>query len=200
VAALVPRYRLVAVVTGRPAAEAAGILGVEGVRYVGLYGMEGAPPAPGALAQALRLAAARVPGAWVEEKGASLAVHYRQAPDPAAARASLIRSLGGAAREAGWEVVEGKMVLEVVPPDRPMKGAAVERLAREAGLAAVLYAGDDVADLDAFAALDRLAGQGVAAVRVAVAGPETPGELLRRADVVMEGPAGLVELLGELAR
>jgi trehalose 6-phosphate phosphatase len=92
------------------------------------------------------------------------------------------------------------MVLEVVPPDRPMKGAAVERLAREAGLAAVLYAGDDVADLDAFAALDRLAGQGVAAVRVAVAGPETPGELLRRADVVVEGPAGLVELLGELAR
>ncbi len=199
VAALVPRYRVVAVVTGRPAAEAAGILGVEGVRYVGLYGIEGAPPPPPALAEAARRAAAGVPGAWVEEKGASLAVHYRQAPEPVAARASLVRSLGAAAREAGWEVVEGKMVLEVVPPDRPMKGAAVERLGREAGLAAVLYAGDDVADLDAFAALDRLAGRGVEVVRVAVAGPETPEELLRRADVVAEGPAGLVALLGELA-
>lgn len=199
VAALVPRYRVVAVVTGRPAAEAAGILGVEGARYVGLYGIEGASPPPPALAEAVRRAAAGIPGAWVEEKGASLAVHYRQAPEPAAARVSLVRSLGAAARAAGWGVVEGKMVLEVVPPDRPMKGAAVERLAREAGLAAVLYAGDDVADLDAFAALDRLAGRGVEVVRVAVAGPETPAELLRRADVVVEGPAGLVALLGELA-
>jgi len=200
VAALVPRYRLVAVVTGRPAAEAAGILGVEGVRYVGLYGMEGAPPPPAPLAEALRRVAAGVPGAWVEEKGASLAVHYRQAPDPAAARASLVRSLGAAARRAGWEIVEGKMVLEVMPPDRPRKGAAVERLVREAGLAAALYAGDDVADLDAFAALDRLAGRGVEVVRVAVAGPETPEELLRRADLVVEGPAGLVALLRDLAR
>lgn len=200
VAALVPRYRVVAVVTGRPAAEAAGILGVEGVRYVGLYGIEGAPPPPPALADAVRRAAAGVPGAWVEEKGASLAVHYRQAPDPGSARASLARALGEAAREAGWGVVEGKMVLEVVPPERPMKGPAVEALALEAGLTAVLYAGDDVADLDAFAALDRLVARGVEAVRVAVAGPETPEDLVRAADLVVEGPPGLVALLGELAR
>ncbi len=158
VAALVPRYRLVAVVTGRPAAEAAGILGVEGVRYVGLYGMEDAPPPPPALARRVERAAAAVAGAWVEDKGASLAVHYRQAPDPASARASLLRSLGAAARAAGWEVVEGKMVLEVVRLGRPMKGAAVGALVHGSGISAALYAGDDVADLDAFAALDRLEG------------------------------------------
>ncbi|HXF73203.1 MAG TPA: trehalose-phosphatase [Actinomycetota bacterium] len=200
VAALVPRYRLVAVLTGRPSAEAAAILGVEGVRYVGLYGMGDAPAPPPALARAVGRAAASVAGAWVEDKGASLAVHYRQAPDPRSARARLARSLRAAARAAGWEVVEGKMVLEVVPPGRPMKGAAIGTLVRETGISAALYAGDDVADLDAFDALDRLEAEGVEAVRVAVAGPETPEELLRRADLVVEGPRGLVALLRDLAR
>ena len=59
------------------------------------------------------------------------------------------------------------MVLELVPPDRPLKGGAVERLAREHGLRAVLYAGDDHADLDAFDALDRLIGSGTCARRSA---------------------------------
>jgi hypothetical protein len=48
------------------------------------------------------------------------------------------------------------MVLELVPPDRPLKGGAVERLAGEHALQAVLYAGT-ITPVDAFAALDRLA-------------------------------------------
>jgi trehalose 6-phosphate phosphatase len=95
-------------------------------------------------------------------------------------------------------VVEGKMVLEVVPADHPMKGGAVERLAGEAGLEAVLYAGDDVADLDAFAALDRLRDAGLETVKVAVRGDETPAALVEAADVTVEGPPGLVGLLGRL--
>ena len=87
-----------------------------------------------------------------------------------------------------------------MPPDRPLKGGAVERLAHERGLKVLLYAGDDHADLDAFDALDRLiaAGDVRAAVRVAVRGPETPPALLDAADVVAEGPAELVELLRTL--
>ena len=90
------------------------------------------------------------------------------------------------------------MVLELVPPNRPMKGGAVERLAGEHDLQAVAYAGDDHADLDAFAALGRLAERGVAALRIAVRGDETPPELLGSADIVVDGPAGLVELLRSL--
>ena len=100
----------------------------------------------------------------------SIAVHYRQAPDPVAARAALLVALQPVATESGLEIIEGKMVIELVPPDRPMKGAAVERMAGEHGLEAVLYAGDDHADLDAFAGLDRLAASGLLAVRVAVRG------------------------------
>jgi trehalose 6-phosphate phosphatase len=137
----------------------------------------------------------------VEDKGASVAVHYRQALDPPAARAALLVALQPIATSSGLDIVEGKMVLELVPAGRPMKGAAVERLAREHELEAVLYAGDDHADLDAFAALDRLArdGDGIIVVRVAVHGAETPEALVEAADLVVQGPSGLVETLRTLS-
>lgn len=198
--ALVPRYRVVAIVTGRPSAQTEPLVGVPGVRVLGLYGLEGTAPAlpPEAISRA-RAAAGAVPEAWAEDKGASVAVHYRQAPDPSAARSRLAEVLGPVAADLGLELVEGKMVLELVPADRPKKGGAVERLAHELGLSAVLYAGDDRADVEAFEALDRLAARGVAVVRVAVRGAETPSELLDAADLVVEGPPGLVGLLGSLA-
>jgi trehalose 6-phosphate phosphatase len=90
------------------------------------------------------------------------------------------------------------MVLELMPKGRPMKGDAVERLAREHALEAVLYAGDDHADLEAFGALERLRARGVATVGVAVRGDETPAALVQGADLVAEGPAGLVEILRSL--
>jgi trehalose 6-phosphate phosphatase len=96
-------------------------------------------------------------------------------------------------------LIEGKMVVELTPVDRPRKGGAVRRLADELDLGGVLFAGDDVADLEAYEELDRLEERGVVAVRVAVRGPETPDALLQAADVVVEGPSGLVELLRRLA-
>ena len=195
---LAGRYRTVAIVTGRRSEEVAALLDVPHVTYVGLYGLEdGANELVTAIVPAVQTATAEIGEAWVEDKGVSVAVHYRQAPDPLSARAALLVALQPVATEAGLELIEGKMVLELVPPDRPLKGGAVERLAREHGLRAVLYAGDDHADLDAFDALDRLIGSCDvrAAVRVAVRGPETPPALVDAADVVAEGPAELVELL-----
>jgi trehalose-6-phosphatase len=79
-----------------------------------------------------------------------------------------------------------------------MKGAAVERLVGEHGLEAVLYAGDDHADLDAFDALERLASAGTVAIRVAVRGDETPPALIAAADIVCSDPDDLVRLLQRL--
>jgi len=110
--------------------------------------------------------------------------------------------MGGLARVAadhGLEVVEGKMVVELMPADRPRKGGAVLRLAEELALRGVLFAGDDVADLEAFEALDRLRERHVLTIRVAVRGPETPADLVDAADVVVDGPSGLVRLLEDLA-
>lgn len=199
---LARRYAVVAIVTGRRSGEVEELVGVPGVRYEGLYGLEeeeGAPPLDPSLRPLAEAAAAVEPAAWVEDKGASLAIHYRQAADPPAARSRLAEVLRHLAEEAGLGLVEGNMVLELVDRDHPMKGAAVERLAARHELEAVLYAGDDRPDLDAFAALDRLAGSGVHAIRVAVRGAETAPELVSAADVVVDGPRGLVELLGQLA-
>jgi trehalose 6-phosphate phosphatase len=198
---LVERYRTVAIVTGRRSEEVAALLDVPHVTYVGLYGLEdGANELVTAVVPRVQAATAEVKEAWVEDKGVSVAVHYRQARDSVSARAALMVALQPVATEAGLELIEGKMVLELVPPDRPLKGGAVERLAREHGLQALLYAGDDHADLAAFDTLDRLIASGDvrAAVRLAVRGPETPPELVNAADVVAEGPAELVELLRTL--
>jgi trehalose 6-phosphate phosphatase len=199
-AALTGRYRIVGIVTGRRSEEAVALLAVPHVQVLGLYGLKGdEPELVTAVVPRAETAAAVVAEAWVEDKGASLAVHYRQAPDPVEARSRLLGALQPVATEAGLELIEGKMVLELVPPGRPMKGGAVERLVGRGALDAVLYAGDDVADLDAFAALDRLAARGVVAIKVAVRGPETPPELVETADVAVDGPPGLVELLRQLA-
>jgi trehalose 6-phosphate phosphatase len=200
-AALAGRYRLIGIVTGRRSEEVAALLDVPHLRYFGLYGLEAEDEAPelvAAVVPLVRSASAVVPEAWVEDKGSSVAVHYRQAPDPVAARAALLVALQPVATDAGLGLIEGKMVLELVPPDRPLKGGAVERLAGEHALQAVLYAGDDHADLDAFAALDRLAARGIRTVRVAVRGPETPPALVDAADVAVDGPHGLVALLRQL--
>ncbi|MGZ5129079.1 MAG: trehalose-phosphatase [Actinomycetota bacterium] len=199
-AALTTSYRLVGIVTGRRSEEVAALLDVAHLRFFGLYGFEeDAPELVAALIPRAEAAAAIVPEAWVEDKGSSLAVHYRQAPDPGVARAALVTALQPVAVEGALVLIEGKMVLELVPPGRPMKGGAVERLAGEHALEAVLYAGDDHADLDAFAALDRLTDRGVVTTKVAVHGAETPPALVEAADLVVAGPRGLVALLRQLA-
>ncbi len=196
---LIGRYAVVAVVTGRRAEEVAGLLSVPGLRYEGLYGLErSAPELVFALLPQVERAAATVPEAWVEDKGVSVAVHYRSAPDPARGRIALRAALEPVAADAGMALIEGKMVLELVPADRPMKGGVVERIAGAGELQAILYAGDDVADLDAFGAMDRLAESGLTTVKVAVRGDETPDALMASADLVVEGPLGLVDLLRAL--
>jgi trehalose 6-phosphate phosphatase len=201
-AALARTYAIVAVVTGRPSAEIRARLDVPGVEVFGLYGLED-DDAPAELAAAegdalladVTRCVDAVPGARLEDKGASLAVHFRGVDDPDDAERRLLRGLRSAASRRGMVVLAGKMVLEVAPATTPGKGAVVKREARARNLTAILYAGDDLADLDAFAAVDLLWGEGGEGVKVAVGGPESPAALLAAADVVVDGPAGLVELL-----
>ena len=95
------------------------------------------------------------------------------------------------ARAEGLVPRWGRKVLEVRPPVRADKGTAVTRLLADRSLRRALYAGDDTTDLDAFRALDGLE----LGVRVAVASAEAPPELRGAADLVVGGPAELLELL-----
>jgi trehalose 6-phosphate phosphatase len=190
-ARLVGRYALVACLSGRPSDAAAEIVGVEGIVYVGEHGLELEPEAQ---EWAARLREFSASAGWpAEEKRVTASFHYRTAPDPEAARAEL-EHVAEAARAAGLRPRWGRMVLEVRPPVEADKGTAVRRLLEERSLRRALYAGDDTTDLDAFRALDGLE----VAVRVAIASPEAPPELVREADLAFPSPAALVELLQAL--
>jgi trehalose 6-phosphate phosphatase len=188
---LVGRYALVACISGRTGEDAARLVGVDGVVYVGVHGLELAPEAE-RWREALR-AFAEEDWPWLEDKGLTVAFHWREAPDEEEARRSL-EAVAGRARAAGLEARWGRKVLELRPPVEADKGTAVRALLAERGLRRALYAGDDTTDLDAFRGLDGLE----LAVRVAVASAEGPAELREAADVVVASPHELLELLKTL--
>jgi trehalose 6-phosphate phosphatase len=186
------------VVSGRPGEDVRGLLPVPAIEVFGLYGLESSPGMGGEVREARREVesiAATVPGAWVEDKGRSLAVHYRRASDPASAETALRRALRPVAQRRDLTILAGKRVLELAPKEVPGKGAVVLREVGSRRLRACLYAGDDLADLQAFEVLDQLRGGGLHTVKVAVASAETPEAVTLAADVVVPGPAGLLGLL-----
>ena len=196
------RYGAVAVISGRSAAEVRARINTPGIEIFGQYGLQlgaGVGSAVAAVRDRVRLIASLEPGAWMEDKGDSLAVHYRATPDTDAAAERLAPPMRELAEQFGLALLPGKMVLELAPAETPGKGVVILREARRRGLRACMYAGDDVADLVAFAALDELRRSDVRTVKVAVASEESPPELLEAADVVVERPAGLVPILSELA-
>ncbi|KAA0942907.1 trehalose-phosphatase [Streptomyces apricus] len=217
-AALAPRVASVAVVTGRPAGVAvryggfAGVPGLDHLVVLGHYGAERwdavtgtvrAPaPHPGVAA-----ARAELPGfldgigawqgSWIEEKGRAVAVHTRRAQDPQAAFEALREPLAQLAHRHGLIVEPGRLVLELRPPGMD-KGVALGEYVREVGAESVLYCGDDLGDLPAFAAVEKLRSDGVPGLLVCSGSTEVT-ELTDRADLVVPGPEGVAQLLTTLA-
>jgi trehalose 6-phosphate phosphatase len=191
VARLAGRYALVACISGRSGEEARRLVGVEGVVYVGVHGLELAPEAEH-WRETLR-PFAQLEWPWLEDKGLTVALHWREAEDDHAARAEL-ESIAERAEEAGLEARWGRKVLELRPPIEADKGTAVRALLEQRSLRRALYAGDDTTDLDAFRGLSGLE----VAVRVAVASTEAPPGLREAADLVVASPAELLELLRRL--
>jgi trehalose 6-phosphate phosphatase len=89
-----------------------------------------------------------LPGLWVEDKGLSLAVHYRQAARKAEARR---RILAATANLKHVRVSGGKQVVNLVLDRAPDKGKALVAERERLGCNWVLYVGDDENDEDAFA-------------------------------------------------
>jgi len=208
------RVGTLAVITGRPALEAVALGGfgeVPGLIVLGHYGMErwqdgelsSPPPPPG-----VEMARARLPGVLadagaaggtrIEDKGSALAVHTRGTADPEGALAALRKPLAGLAAAAGLAVEPGRLVIELRPPGMD-KGAALTALAAERKSGAVMFAGDDLGDLAAFAAVRTLRAAGHPGLTVCSASGEVT-ELAAEADLVVAGPDGVVALLGSLAR
>lgn len=188
---LVARYALVACISGRTGEDARRMVGVEGVTYVGSHGLELEPQA-GAWAERIRAFAREVD--WpVEDKGLTVSFHYREAEDEHAAL-EYLQEVAERARQAGLMPRFGRKVLELRPPIHADKGTAVRHLLTESSLSRALFAGDDTTDIDAFRALNGLE----VSIRIAVSSDEAPDELVETADVVVDSPAALLQLLRQL--
>jgi trehalose 6-phosphate phosphatase len=207
---LAAKVGTVAIVTGRPAAEAVEVGGLDeipGVIVLGHYGAqrwEGGPltdapadfPPPGivvvraALPDLVRDAPE---GTRIEDKGTALAVHTRQTADPAGTLESLRPALEALAKEAGLVAEPGKFVLELRPPGTD-KGAALRGLVAERNAGSAIYCGDDLGDLAAFAAIRQLREDGIPGCTVCSGSPEA-ARVAAEADLVTDGPAGIVTFL-----
>ncbi|CAL9541766.1 trehalose-phosphatase [Streptomyces sp. NPDC057362] len=218
-AALAPKVASIAVITGRPAEVAvhhggfADVPGLDRLVVLGHYGAERWDAATGTLATPaphpgvaavraelpglLERSGAAAQGTWTEDKGHAVAVHTRRAPDPQAAFEALRTPLADLAARHGLIVEPGRMVLELRPPGMD-KGAALRSYVHSLDAGSVLFAGDDLGDLPAYAAVDILRTEGTPGLLVCSASDEVT-ELRRRADVEVPGPAGVVALLAALA-
>jgi trehalose 6-phosphate phosphatase len=211
-------YKLVACVTGRRASEARAMVSIGTITYLGSHGAEQLRPGwteavldPAVAEWGRRIrefgrahdtAEARRLRVRLEDKGAIVAFHWRGAPDDQAAHAA-VAEIAQQAEQEGLKPHWGRKVLEIRPPVTINKGLGVQRLLGEFGdgVHVALYVGDDTTDLDAFRALDRMRQDGALqrVLRVGVASDEGPSEITSEADLVVDGPAGVRELLTLLA-
>ena len=136
-----------------------------GPKYlVGNHGLEGLPGASAvyeleAMCKKWKIALApwmkknRDPGIVVEDKGFSLAIHYRNSRTKKLARKSildLVKSLDDNAK-----LIPGKLVFNIVPAQGPHKGLALSRVIVHSGARFGFYIGDDHTDEDVFCINER---------------------------------------------
>ncbi len=119
-------------------------------------------PRPHGVARALvafRAFAVGHGGLLVEDKDLSVTLHYRQAPELAAAVRAVAEYV---AAETGLVLQPGKMVMELRAPG-PDKGDSVRAFMAEPPFvgAAPIFLGDDLTDEEGFAAAELLGGFGV---------------------------------------
>jgi len=212
----------VVLLSGRTAADLAGRVRVGGACYVGNHGLERGCLARGAAAR--RLETVRTPGfeaydgeaerlatevprlvpeAWlvVERKPPSTALHYRSAPDLAAAAARVLAAVDRLDPGHRFERVAGLRMLELRPPGASTKAHAIADLLRDVRPGFAVMLGDDLSDAAAFGVLEAARADGTTkslAVGVDARAHPVP-EIMATADAVLPGPAEAARLLWRLA-
>ena len=213
--AVAKKYRLVACVSGRRAAEAKRIVAIGELAYIGNHGIERLERDSWDLhlSDEMEPWAKRVQsftasqrsrdlerlGVRFEDKAVITALHWRGVADEEAARAA-VSAIADSAQDVGLATHWGRKVLEIQPPLNFDKGSAIEDLLRDNGARNALYAGDDSTDLDAFAALTRMvdSAQLRTAVRVGVRSQDGPALIAEASDFVLQSQQEIDLLLSAL--
>jgi trehalose 6-phosphate phosphatase len=215
------RYGTVACISGRAADVARRLVAIGSIAYVGNHGCERLAPGATeveidpevkpwiakvrAFADSIDTDALARLRVRKEDKGPIFGFHWRGAPDEDAALAA-VRDVEQRALAANFDVHWGRKVLEVRPPLPIDKGRGIRTLlAATAGRVADsepavrgLYMGDDETDVDAFRGLRDALGDG--ALCLGVSSAETPPALEREADLMVDGPRGVRDVLTGLLR
>ncbi|MCH7344751.1 trehalose-phosphatase [Pelomonas sp. CA6] len=154
----------IAVISGRSVADLRGRLPFTPAHLIGNHGAEdaqqGLPAGIVRTLDALRPLLREEAQAWarlgvqLEDKGASIALHYRRSHDPDAARDALLRRLSGAARREDILVQQGKKVINLLPARAPDKAQALRRVVALHDSDAAIYVGDDLNDEPVFEQAD----------------------------------------------
>jgi trehalose 6-phosphate phosphatase len=209
--ALVQELALVAVVSGRGAAALQDFVGIPGVVYAGNHGLERwidgeVRPAPGVaehrphLQQAADvLAELTEEGTELEDKGATLTLHYRRHADPEGYAQRLAPTFAEIADRYGLMLGGGRRVFEFRPPLAVDKGTALRDLIGEYRLGAALFIGDDVTDIAALKMARNLRQAGESAAwGAAVQSAGAPAEVAAAADFLVSEVSGVEDLLAWL--
>jgi trehalose 6-phosphate phosphatase len=205
------RYSVVAGVSGRTTEDALRLVGLEEVVYYGNHGFEvlrggeielvpEAAPYEEAVEELERKAREELEplGAFVEEKGITASIHYRNTSSEVGERCKEFVEREG--EQLGLRITTGRGVVEARPPIRADKGTATRKVVEEYEPEKMLFMGDDTTDLDAFRELEALREEGVLSeiLRIGVKSEEGPPEIVSEADLVVEGTEGVEEVLRSL--
>lgn len=200
---LTSRIGLVAFISGRSLADLRRIVAMDGVLYSGnhgteIVGIDGRPidagvgdPAPlREFADGWRPDELERHGLWLEDKGATLTFHYRNAPDVDMARAFLDAHVAPRGRDTGLRVEPGRMSLEVHPAGDSSKGTATRIILADApAIRSVISIGDDRTDVTVWTMLASLRDERrlERTLCVGVRSSETPPIVTDSADRLVDG-------------
>jgi trehalose 6-phosphate phosphatase len=210
--ALDQKYLLVAGISGRKTEDAFDLIGLKEMVYFGNHGfeilrngkvevVEDALPYFDRVQELERRAKEELAplGAFVEEKGITASIHYRNVPPEVGRRC--VEFVKAEGERLGLRITVGRGVVEARPPIRADKGTAVRALVEEYRPKRAMFLGDDTTDLDAFRELTKLREEGTLEeiLRVGVRSDEGPPEIVSEADIAVDGVEGVGEVLRVLA-
>ena len=206
---LASRLDLLAVISGRKAAALREIIDIPGVKYIGHYGMEWwenetavmHPDVSTSLSDMRAVAAEletlrSIDGVIIQDKWASISVHYNTVQQPSTAKQQILDFLEKSPHIKNLRLMDEKTNIGIVPKLDIDKGTAVTRLIGQYHLRSAIYLGDDIGDLPAFRAI-RVARekQEFMGLAVLVTGGATSQSLQNEVDFTLDGISETTALL-----
>ena len=195
------RLDLVAVISGRSAAEVRQMVDGDRILCIGHYGMEWwqddkavlHPDVQSHIPVIREVASQLAPletmrGVIIQDKGATISVHYRLSPQPERAKERILAFLGSLPQMHQLRILPENMVIGIIPPVAIDKGTAVRDLIRQRKLRSGIYLGDDTADVLGFKAIrEANAGDTFKGFGIAVTDADTAPEVATAADFTLDG-------------